>query len=121
MAHAWQCDSANIGRISYVVVQVYEPRLRNQFRAVLGSMGHLQVFRFAYIPSSQFLVRLPHDSCVIRDEGRSLEVELTAFKIISDLECALPKVLAAIKQLQARRRKGQAATEAVEDSAVETD
>ncbi|TFY61741.1 hypothetical protein EVJ58_g4316 [Rhodofomes roseus] len=122
VAHAWQRNSANIGRVSYIAIQVYEPRLRNHFRAVLGSMGHLQVFRFAHIPSSQFLVRLPPSSCVARDDGRSLEVELPAFKIFDDLARALPRVLAAIKQLQARRKKGQAATAAAaEDSAAESD
>ncbi|KAH9841944.1 uncharacterized protein C8Q71DRAFT_885445 [Rhodofomes roseus] len=123
VAHAWQRDSANIGRVSYIAVQVYEPRLRNHFRAVLGSMGHLQVFRFAHIPSSQFLLRLPPSSCVVRDDGRSLEVELPAFKIFDDLARALPRVLAAIKQLQARRKKGQAATAGAgaEDSAAESD
>ncbi|TFY67004.1 hypothetical protein EVJ58_g1898 [Rhodofomes roseus] len=121
VAHAWQHDSANIGRVSYIAVQVYEPRLRNHFRAVLGSMGHLQVFRFAHVPSSQFLMRLPPSSCIVRDDGRSLEVELPAFKIFDDLERALPRVLAAIKQLQARRKKGQAATGAAEDSGAESD
>ena len=105
VAHAWQRNSANIGRLSYIVVQVYEPQLHNQFRAHLRSMGHLQTLRFAHISSHYFLLRLPSDSCTVVNEGRNLEVTVAALRIYQELLSSLPKVLAALKQLQARRRK----------------
>ena len=74
-------------------------------------MSHLQVFRFSHIASSNFLLRLPVGSCQLSDDGRSLEVQATVHSVVDGLQHALPRLLAAMKQIKARRRKGQAATE----------
>ena len=76
-------------------------------------MSHLQVFCFSHIASSNFLLRLPVGSCQLSDDGRSLEVQATVHSVVDGLQHALPKLLAAMKQIKARRRKGRAATEDV--------
>lgn len=115
VAHAYQPNVANIGRLSYLTVQVYKPQHWNLIRAILRSMAHLQVFRFSHVPSSNFFVRLPEGSCQPSGDGRSLEVQVAVRSIVDDLQHALPKLVAALKQLKARRRKGQAATDAGSD------
>ncbi|KAI0708703.1 hypothetical protein C8Q72DRAFT_910638 [Fomitopsis betulina] len=111
VAHAYQPNVANIGQLSYLTVQVYKPQHWNLIRAILRSMAHLQVFRFSHVPSSNFFVRLPEGSCQPSGDGRSLEVQVAVRSIVDDLQHALPKLVAALKQLKARRRKGQAATD----------
>ena len=66
------------------------------------------------------MLRLPPDSCIVLNHGRNLEVTVAAFKFYQDLLSALPKVLAALKQLHARRRKGKA-QDGDADSGLEDD
>lgn len=83
-------------------------------------MGHLQTLCFAHISLHHFLLRLPPGACTIINHGRNLEVITTTLKIYQDLVTALLKILAAIKQLQARGRKGKA-QEGEADSGAEED
>ena len=65
---------------------------------------------FGHIASSNFLLRLPDGSCQPSDDRRGPEVQATVRSIIGGLQHALPRLLAAMKQIKARRRKGRAAT-----------
>ncbi|KAI0724829.1 hypothetical protein C8Q72DRAFT_856435 [Fomitopsis betulina] len=67
-----------------------------------------------------FLLRLPLGACTIINHGRNLEVITTTLKIYQDSITALPKILTAIKQLQACGRKGKA-QEGEADSGAEED
>ncbi|KAI0731482.1 hypothetical protein C8Q72DRAFT_907368 [Fomitopsis betulina] len=70
--------------------------------------------------SADDLELLPPGACTIINHGRNLEVITTTLKIYQDLVTALPKILTAIKQLQARGRKGKA-QEGEADSGAEED
>ncbi|KAI0708137.1 hypothetical protein C8Q72DRAFT_871953 [Fomitopsis betulina] len=68
------------------------------------TMGYQDVHELAFREDSL----LPLGACTIINHGHNLKVITTTLKIYQDLITALPKILAAIKQLQAHGWKGKA-------------
>ncbi|KAI0736593.1 hypothetical protein C8Q72DRAFT_800613 [Fomitopsis betulina] len=68
------------------------------------TMGNQDIHELAFREDSL----LPPGPCTIINHSRNLEVITTTLKIYQDLVTALPKILTAIKQLQACGRKGKA-------------
>ncbi|KAH9855569.1 hypothetical protein C2E23DRAFT_813848 [Lenzites betulinus] len=106
-AHAWQASSRNIGLVSYIVVQVYEHTVARRFRAIHGDLAFLQVTRFLHLPSNQFLLWLDPQAAQLSPDSRVLELNPASFGLYQDLEQAVPRLSASVKDLNSTRRKKQ--------------
>jgi hypothetical protein len=108
-AHLWCHDCANIGLLSYLAVQVYEPSFQHHFRAVHLSMAGLQTYSFSLVESEHFLMLLPAGSVTTHVDGRDLLLSPNAYTIFSELN--VPSVLArlnvAVQGLDKARRKAR--------------
>ena len=71
--HAWKPETSNIGEVSYLVMQVYEPLLHTKFRAVHHRVAALQTVTFSHLPSDHFLRTLPGSKTLSAD-GRFLDL-----------------------------------------------
>ena len=110
-AHAWQDKCQNIGSASYISVQVFEPWLRNRFRAVLGKVVHLRTFTFAHISSDELLTLLPAEQVLTGSlDPRTLELDHTAYTTFVHLRSSKDTLLATVAHLGKLRRKGTKGT-----------
>lgn len=108
--HAWHENAKNIGLVSYIVMQVYEPAFSKKFRAVHRHIAALQTFSFLHVPSDHFLRMLPTPQNLSAD-GRSLELDEESHAVFQDLDSPRSKaaILASILLLGKARRKGKGA------------
>ncbi|KAI0363681.1 hypothetical protein BV20DRAFT_957785 [Pilatotrama ljubarskyi] len=83
--HCWRADCDNIGLVSYISVQLYEPMHHTQYRANLQRMSALQTFTFAHLRANHFLCILPGDHRLSRD-GRYLTVDPQNAALLQELQ-----------------------------------
>jgi hypothetical protein len=105
-AHAWLSDSANIGAISYLVVQTYEYGYHRNFRTVHQRNATLHVGTYALLPSDRFLRTLTATPTLSQD-GRTLTLDDTQLQIFNELQGKLQGILRAVKAIVAARKKGR--------------
>jgi hypothetical protein len=102
--HGWIAVSNDIGAISYVVVQTYEPAF-NGFDALHGARRPLATFSFAHLSSDAILVCIPDNEWTLEPGGRHIALTLPAQQVFNELLRSQKEVLAATRELARRRRK----------------
>ncbi|PSR82258.1 hypothetical protein PHLCEN_2v6105 [Hermanssonia centrifuga] len=109
--HAWVADTKNIGLVSYLVMQVYEPAFLTKFRAVHQRVAALQTYSFLHVSSDHFLRTLPGTQTLSTD-GRTMELNQDAYAVFQGLDTTRAKsaINAAVKLLDQARRKGNKGT-----------
>ncbi|KAJ7208611.1 hypothetical protein GGX14DRAFT_566827 [Mycena pura] len=119
-AHSFtpQCD--NIGRLSYIVVQIYEQHYMRSFSFTRRG-DHLHVLRFIHIPSTSFLAIIPPDHTP-RVAASHVELGNWAYQLFKGFDNEREAILKAAAALGTVKRKGGKAVSILdldEDDGVE--
>ncbi|KAJ7200399.1 hypothetical protein GGX14DRAFT_572153 [Mycena pura] len=120
-AHSFtpQCD--NIGRLSYIIVQIYEQHYMRSFSFTRRG-DHMHILRFMHIPSTSFLAIIPPDHTP-RVAASHVELGNWAYQLFKGFNNEREAILKAAAALGTVKRKGGKAVTSIldldEDDGVE--
>lgn len=113
----WTTSTTNIGLLSYISCQIYEPMFGRKFRAIHSTAGALQAFTFAHLGSDEFLRALVSHP-IFSPDRRTLDLSAEDHQVFQSLSSHLVRIQTAVTKLLAARRKGSG-NAAVEDEEAE--
>ncbi|KAJ3002796.1 hypothetical protein NUW54_g5652 [Trametes sanguinea] len=119
--HAWREGVDSIGLVSYIVVQAYErsPGM-NRFRPVHDRVVTLQTVSYLHVPSEHFLRTLPGSDPSFSLDRKAVRLNNEAYEVFCTLDedsAVRERIQAAVKALDAARKRGEA-TEAATATAA---
>ena len=97
--HAWVESADNIGKVSYLGLQVFQHSRRRLFNIIDTSRGvSLNLPRYAHLPPHCFLTKIPSDSVKLLGETQ-IEISTEMFGVWRELETNTDLVAAAVRKL----------------------
>ncbi|KAF8582855.1 hypothetical protein K439DRAFT_123615 [Ramaria rubella] len=106
--HAWIADTNNLGRLSYLVLQVYDHLLHRQFRVIPQYLrvNVLSAVQFVHINAQAWLCRLPERPEFPRGSTQPMQISQASLNRIQELIRHCDSLVSAYKTLTGRKKKG---------------